>query len=228
MTRNNRLSRRPRLGLLVTCALLLTAAIAAVAGAQRHNTVSFEEGEEGWYPLFDGRTLDGWSIVGNPADWRVLDGEIVVESGGMSLLMTDETFSDFELKVDFLAAPGTNSGIFLRITGRDVAAGVKGYEVNIAPPSNPFPTGSVMHLDPAPAGSPPSFGATRKAEGAGESEEWRTFDVVANGGRITVAIDGQQVAELVDPDVVAEGYLALQHNQGRVAFRNVKLRRLKL
>ena len=87
------------------------------AWSQRHNTVSFEEGEEGWYPLFDGKTLDGW-IVPEGADWQARDGEIVVETGANNLLIYDETFSDFELKVDFLAAPSANSGIFVRVTGK--------------------------------------------------------------------------------------------------------------
>ncbi len=72
----------------------LAAATATGAWSQRHNTVSFEEGEEGWYPLFDGRSLDGW-IVPAGADWQARDGEIVVETGANNLLVYDETFSDF-------------------------------------------------------------------------------------------------------------------------------------
>lgn len=213
---------------LIAFAATLEAASGPTASAQRHNTVSFEEGEEGWYPLFDGRSLDGWTVAGD-ADWQVRDGEIVVLSGGQSLLMTDETFSDFELRVDFLAAPGANSGVFLRVTGKELSAGVAGYELNVAPPTNPFPTGSVMRVGmPSTPDGAPAFGITGKVEGAGESDEWRTFDVVVNGGRIEVSIDGKPVLKLEDPDPIAEGYLGLQHNQGRVAFRNVKVRRLRL
>jgi hypothetical protein len=218
--------RSKRLLLVLVC-LQLAATLwwEGPLGAQRHNTVSFEEGEEGWYPLFDGRSLDGWTIGGS-ADWAVRDGEIVVESGGASLLLTDETFSDFELKVDFLAAPGANSGVFLRVTGKELDAGLEAYEVNIAPPENAFPTGSILHVLGAPPGGPPKFGATKRGD-AGESAEWRTYDVVAKGATITVSIDGHVVAALIDPNPVAEGYLGLQHNQGRVAFRNVKMRRLR-
>ena len=212
-----------RCGLL---ALALLAGTVAPAAAQRHNTVSFEEGEEGWYPIFDGRSLDGWTVPAG-ADWQVRDGEIVVETGANNLLVfSDETFSDFELRVDFLAAPAANSGVFLRVTDKALASGAKGYEVNIAPPGNPFPTGSIIHLEAAAAGGPPKFGVSQKAN-AGESAEWRTYDVKAVGGRITVMIDGQPVAELEDPEPIAEGYVGLQHNIGKVQFRNVKIRRLK-
>ena len=95
-----------RLKVVAACAVL-AAALAAPASSQRHNTVSFEEGEEGWYPLFDGKSLDGW-IVPEGADWKVADGEIVAETGANNLLVYDETFSDFELRVDFLAAPSGN------------------------------------------------------------------------------------------------------------------------
>ena len=204
----------------------LAAASATAAWSQRHNTVSFEEGEEGWYPLFDGRSLDGW-IVPEGADWQARDGEIVVETGANNLLVYDETFSDFVLKVDFLAAPSANSGVFVRVTGKTLVPGTKGYEVNIAPPGNPFPTGSVMHIEAGAEGKPPKFGASKKAVGVGESEEWRTYDITAIGGKFTIKIDGEVVAELEDPEPIAEGYIGLQHNIGKVQFRNVKMRRLK-
>ena len=115
----------------------------------------------------------------------------------------------------------------MRVTGKTLAPGAKGYEVNIAPPGNPFPTGSIIHVEAGAEGKPPKFGASKKAEGVGESAEWRTYDITAIGGRITVKIDGQLVAELDDPEPIAEGYIGLQHNMGKVQFRNVKVRRLK-
>jgi hypothetical protein len=216
--------------LFVTAAvyIALAAAVAMPASSQqrRHNTVSFEEGEEGWYPLFDGRSLDGW-IVPAGADWKVVDGEIVGETGASNLLLYDETFSDFELKVDFLAAPSANSGVFVRVSGKTLAPGTKAYEVNIAPPGNPFPTGSIVRVETGAEGRPPKFGISKKSEGVGESEQWRTYEIAAIGGKLTVEIDGEVVAELDDPEPLAEGYIGLQHNTGKVQFRNVKMKRLK-
>jgi hypothetical protein len=211
--------------LLIAACVVLGAASTATAWSQRHNTVSFEEGEEGWYPLFDGRSLDGWAIAGD-ANWQVLDGEIVVENGGMSLLLTDETFSDFELKVDFLAAKGANSGVFVRVNQKSLGAGAQAYELNIAPPDNAHPTGSLIHIE-AGEGGTTKFGAGYTVD-AGDSTEWRTFEVVAVGGKLEASIDGKPLGELVDPEPIAEGHIGLQHNQGKVAFRNIKVRRLKL
>ena len=219
--------RRAKPSVLALAACAVVAATTGAAWSQRHNTVSFEEGEAGWYPLFDGRGLDGFVIAGD-GSWRVENGEIVADSGGIALLLTDETFSDFELRVDFLAAPGANSGVFLRVSTQNPLAGGSAYEVNIAPPDNVFPTGSVMHVVMPVGSGAPKFAASQKVEGAGESEDWRTFHVVANGGRITVTLDGEKIVELDDPEPLAEGYIGLQHNQGRVAFRNLKARRLRL
>jgi hypothetical protein len=209
---------------------LLTFAVCVLVhsavSAQRHNTVSFEEGEAGWYPLFDGRSFDGW-IVPEGADWKVVDGEIVVETGANNVLIYDETFSDFELRVDFLAATSGNSGIFVRMNGKALAPGARAYEVNIAPPGNPYPTGSIVRVEAGAEGKPPKFGASKKSTGVGESDEWRTYEISAVGGRFTIKIDGVVTAELEDPEPLADGYIGLQHNIGKVQFRNVKMRRLK-
>jgi hypothetical protein len=161
------------------------------------------------------------------ADWKAADGEIVVETGANNLLIYDETFSDFELRVDFLAAPSANSGVFVRMNGKALAPGAMAYEVNIAPPGNPYPTGSIVRVEAGAEGKPPKFGASKKAVGVGESDEWRTYEITAIGGKFTIKVDGVVTAELEDAEPLAEGYVGLQHNLGKVQFRNVKMRRLR-
>lgn len=174
-----------------------------------------EELAAGWVALFDGQTLFGWKAH-SQADWRVEEGAIAVGKGEKGLLCTPVQFSDFELLVDFRAAAGTNSGVFLRtapVTGPDDVT-TKCYELNIAPPSNPFPTGS--------------FVGRKKVEGAGESDAWRTFHVTLVGGKAEVKLDGKTVLEYDDPAPIGRGYIGLQLNEGAVAFRNIKLRPLGL
>jgi hypothetical protein len=36
-------------------------------------------GEDGWIPLFDGRTLDGWKANESGGSFRVVDGQIAVD-----------------------------------------------------------------------------------------------------------------------------------------------------
>ncbi len=78
--------------------------------------------------LFDGESLQGWHIMQRPSDdnyyatgenFYVEDGAIVcaqTDSQKGGLLLTDATFVDFELELDFKSDWGCDSGVFLRCT----------------------------------------------------------------------------------------------------------------
>jgi hypothetical protein len=213
----NHLLRRTIWSLLLVT-LLPTLAYSAQeqssAGA-KHNQLTAEELAAGWISLFDGETLFGWRPE-SKANWSVKEGAILVSSGEPGLLRTTSQFADYELKVDFRAAKGTNSGVFLRTAPKLDANGVttQCYELNIAPPDNPFPTGS--------------FVGRKKASEVSESDDWRTFHVVAQGAKFTVQLDGEEVLAYEDPKPLGRGFIGLQLNSGAVEFRNVKLKPLSL
>ncbi len=205
------MTRASRLGGPLALALLM--AIGAVGGAQaqQHNAITFEDGEEGWMLLFYGTSLADWTISGD-AEWRVENDAIVADSGGRGLLLTVDEYENFEMVVDFLADPGTNSGIFLRTVPNPSDMQKDGYELNIAPLDHPFPTGSLV--------------SRKKVEGVEEVDDWRTFHIEAIDGHIKVKLDGEPILEYEDPEPIEKGYIGLQHNEGRIAFRNIKFRRL--
>ncbi|MFO0911892.1 MAG: DUF1080 domain-containing protein [Pirellulales bacterium] len=182
-------------------------------GAELAEGLTAEELADGWISLFDGQTLDGWKQVGK-ADWRVEDGAIVVSQGEVSFLQTTAQFSDYVLRVEFRADPGTNSGVFLRTSPLPKDVLQECYELNIAGQDNPFPTGSLVQRI--------------KRAGAPTTGEWQQFDVRVEGARITVSLDGQQIVEYEDPQPLGRGYISLQHNQGPVAFRKIYLKPLGL
>lgn len=193
-------------------AWFMLAAVRPVAA--ENNTLTDEEIANGWILLFDGETLFGWAAT-SQADWKAADGMISVTSGEPGFLRTTSQFGDFELKVDFRSPVGTNSGVFLRTSPNPKDPARDCYELNIADEgTTPFPTGS--------------FVARQKAEGKHDSTDWQTFHVKAVGGHFTVAIDGQQVLDYTDPKPLGRGYISLQHNQGPVQFRNIKLKPLGL
>lgn len=81
--------------------------------------------EEGFEPIFDGRSLDGWHKNPEPighgtgGHWTVEDGAIVGEqdppgSGNGGILLTDKKYGDFELLVDMKPDWGVDSGLFVR------------------------------------------------------------------------------------------------------------------
>jgi hypothetical protein len=199
--------------LLCTAATALSAALPA-ASAPKHNTLTKSEIENGWILLFDGETTYGWK-ANSDANWKVADGVISVDAGTKGLLNTTTPLGDYVLKVDFRAPHGTNSGVFLRTPLEPKDPAKDCYELNIADESvSPFPTGS--------------FVGRQKATGTHDTTDWRTFTVKTQGGHFTVAIDGEKVLDYQDPQPLGRGYIGLQFNEGKVEFRNVKLKPLGL
>ena len=110
--------------------LLVLAGLGPIAAAEP-NTLSPDELAEGWILLFDGETLFGWRAA-SEANWEVRDGAISVSQGEPGLLCTTSQFGNYQLKVDFRSAPGTNSGVFLRTSPKPSDVTTKCYELNIA------------------------------------------------------------------------------------------------
>lgn len=113
-----RIARRPRPRWILPCAAL--SALAACSAAAPP-AITPPGGPE---PLFDGRTLDGWHVSGTShqgiaPDIRVEEGAIVLRQspfGQGGILLTDRSFTDFELYLEVLPDRGTNGGIIFRST----------------------------------------------------------------------------------------------------------------
>ncbi|HEY1064694.1 MAG TPA: DUF1080 domain-containing protein, partial [Pirellulales bacterium] len=84
---------------------------------------------DGWISLFDGKSLDGWHKNpqkighGTGGDWQVEEGVITggqdpPASGNGGIILTDQTFHDFEVSVDLKPDWGICSGFFLRSSDR--------------------------------------------------------------------------------------------------------------
>jgi hypothetical protein len=174
------------------------------------------EASQGWIRLFDGHTLYGWDIAG-AANWRVENGAIVVDQGEASLLCTSLPWQDYELVVEFKATEKTNSGIFLRTQFQPEDPAVDCYEVNIAPDDNPYPTASVVKRLEADATETPQ-----------KFDQWRTMKINLEGGHLQVTVDEQLVCDYTDDNPLPINRIGLQHNSGRIEFRNVQLRPLGL
>lgn len=174
-----------------------------------------EQCAEGWVRLFDGSTLFGWQIT-DSANWRVEDGAIVVDAGERSFLATTSTWDNYELELQFKADAKTNSGVFLRTPLKPESVATGCYELNIAPTDNPFPTGSLVErqrIEPADVGDI-------------DPEQWHTFQIRVEDQTVTVQLNGKEICSYEDPDRTPAGHISLQHREGRVAFRDIRIRPL--
>jgi len=86
-----------------------------------NNTLTPNEVRKGYRLLWDGKTTQGWKSANKSSfpkkGWLIQEGSLIVEAS-MGLesenggdIVTQETFSDFELSVDFKLTKGANSGI---------------------------------------------------------------------------------------------------------------------
>ncbi len=173
-----------------------------------------QELDQGWISLFDGQTMFGWE-AGSTANWQVQEGVLVVSEGEKGLLCTTSEFSDYMLRLEFRFAAGTNSGVFLHTPFRPTNPAVDCYELNIAEASvSEFSTGSFVNR--------------QKTEVVAAPDAWHEFEVTMDGGHATVKLNGDLALDYTDPRPLGRGKIALQLNQGRVEFRNLRIRPLQL
>ena len=82
-----------------------------------------------WRPLFDGKTLAGWTQRNGTATYRVEDGAIVgttKDGSPNSFLCTDRDYSDFELRFEVKVNDRLNSGVQIRSRPAEERASTRG------------------------------------------------------------------------------------------------------
>ena len=167
--------------------------------------------------LFNGRDLDGWHLTdtGTANPWRAEGGALISPGHGADLV-SDLTFDDFKLHIEFNCAPGSNSGVYLR--GR--------YEVQIE--DEPAPDAPERRLGGIYGYLAPSTPADRKPG------TWRAYNITLIGRRVTVVLDGvtliddQEIPGItggaLDSHEALPGPIYLQGSEpGRVDYRNIRV-----
>ena len=186
---------------------------ADVASVPSTLPLSEQQWREGWISLFDGETLFGWETTGE-VPWQVQDQVIVAATGEVGFLYTTSTFSNYVLHLEFRCHETTNSGVFLHMPASPQDPARDCYEVNIAPADNPFPTGSLVKRQRVDTATVPG--------------DWNTLDIKVDGPAIHVKVNGVVALEYQDENqpALARGHIGLQHNQGKVEFRDIRIKPL--
>lgn len=163
--------------------------------------------------LFNGNNLTGWHMPGEN-QWQAINGVLHNTKAGGNLI-SDGTYTDFKLHVEFRYPKGSNSGVYLR--GR--------YEVQIADSTNLEPASD--QLGAIYGFQPPSDLVAKK------TGEWQSFDITLVGRMVTVVANGKTVVcnreipgitgGALDSNEGVPGPLLLQGDHGPVEFRNIVL-----
>lgn len=205
---------------------------------------------DGFRPLFDGKTLDGWKAA-DMSHWSVEDGAITAKitpelplAENLYLIWQGGELKDFELKLQHrvFGSDGINCGFQFRsreMENHDVA----GYQVD-----NNLNTDWLVRLYDehgretlAWRGEKTVFDAqghpetTKIPEAQGPApfklEEWHEYHLICKGPHLTLKINGQIVAEVIDNDPAQQdfaGILGLQLHTGPTTTAQFKDIRLKV
>jgi len=178
-------------------------------------SAGWAEGEK-WVPLFDGKTLSGWTIAdGTTGTWKVENGEIH-GSGPVSHLFSPRgDYKNFRYKAEIKIADKANSGMYFRTEkGPNFP---NGYEAQI----------NSTHADPVRTGS--LYGLAKINKMLVPPDTWFTQEVEAVGDHITIKVNGEKVVDFVDPkNRHKEGYFAFQQHdpKSEVWIKNVEVMEL--
>ena len=193
--------------------------------------------KNGWIPLFDGKTLDGWKVSGNTGTFSVRHGMIVADGPRSHLFYTGPVeghdFTNFELKAEVKTMPKANSGIYFHTAYQQAGFPAKGYEAQI---NNTHP-GTEGYRELRKTGS--LYGVRDVFVSCVKDDTWFTVQVVVEGRRIRIFIDGRLLVDYIEPDdpvrpetgagrKLSHGTFALQgFGEGSVvSFRNIRVKPL--
>lgn len=214
-----------------------------------NNKLTEKEIKDGWQLLWDGKTNAGWRGYNKPtfpeSGWEMKDGILTVippqgqaKSGGD--IITNKTYRNFELIVDFLYTPGANSGIKYFIDGKtnvgceyqilddkvhpDAKLGINGNRTlaglyDLIPPKNMRDNGP---------------------------NSWNRAIIIVKGNHVEHWLNGQMTVSYERGDAAwkalvatskfkdspnfgeaAEGHILLQDHGNKVSFKNIKIREIK-
>ena len=182
--------------------------------------------EPGFVPLFDGRTLDGWSIEEGPETaFYVKDGAIVVhESAGFpAWLRSAKQYENFDFRGEFFIQGWMDSGIYIHAPrhGRPMWNGM---QIHLFQARDQTPTPESMGAV-FPLVAPLKINVKNRGE-------WNTFRILMDWPRLQVWTNDELIQDL-DVTTVPElrhrfrqGYLGFESLSYPIRFRSLRVREL--
>jgi hypothetical protein len=207
------------------------------------------ENKKGWISLFDGKTTKGWHSYGKTVAgdaWKVEDGSIHLDAGkGLSAgdIVTDESFDDFDLKLEWKISKNGNSGIIFYIQDEPKKYDYIWYtgpEMQVLDNDGHSDGKIIKHR----AGN--LYDLIEGKEGVVKAVgEWNQVEIISNKGKLDLLLNGVTVVSTkvgddnwrsliagskfkTKPDFgkIFSGHIGLQDHGNEVWFRDIKIKKL--
>jgi choice-of-anchor C domain-containing protein len=178
--------------------------------------------------LFNGRDLSGWKThESQPGGWRVEHETLIGDGPTRSHLYSERgDYRDFHLRVEAKINAGGNSGVFGRATygprwPLKTPQWPVGYEAQIYNGRGDAQTGSLYISDRGAA-------VVHVREALVPTGEWFTEELIVEGDRVVIKVNGKTTADYRDSRPIDQGHLGLQLHDSKtiVAFRKIEIREL--
>ncbi|MCO6046751.1 DUF1080 domain-containing protein [Aeoliella sp. ICT_H6.2] len=200
---------------------------------------------EEWTSMFNGKTLEGWTLKNGTAKYSVEDDAIVGRTNPgspNSFLCSVVPYGDFELEFDVKVDNPLNSGVQIRS------------KTEKGPGKSVYNTGRVngpqVEIEASGSAGAEAGYIYGEATGRGwlipddkliphkhfKDGEWNHYRIVAKGPRIQTFVNGEPVADLTDEEIYKthpKGFIGLQvhaigGNEGpyEVRWRNLRIKKL--
>lgn len=173
-----------------------------------------------WVSLFDGKTMNGWEVVGEGSVWDVKDGALTGSGRPSMLVCTSGPYKNFRYRAEVKISDGGNSGLYFRTTRKPSFA--DGYEAQI----------DSTHRDPIRTGS--LYGMAHVYKQLVPPDTWFKYEIEVRDDvwrgrkntRIKVTVNDDELYEYLDFALTfKEGWFAFQHHDpgSKVEIRKVEV-----
>jgi hypothetical protein len=175
--------------------------------------------------LFNGKDLDGWE--GHANLWSVQDGVIIAKNTEpikvSTYLLTKRHFSDFRLTAT------------VRLVQSEMHSGIAFWGRKAPEHGDPYTYAGHLVMFPSDWGMYDLFGRNglpvdgQPAKKVGKQHGWNDLEILAQGNRVRVVVNGTLVVDWRDPEPerIKEGPIGLQLHSNKVPqevhFRNLVL-----
>lgn len=189
--------------------------------------------DEGFTPLFDGGSLNGWN--GDPAWFRIEEQAIVAGALDKPIphnvfLCTDEDYGDFELRLEVkLIGEGNNAGVQFRTAKIPGSHEVSGYQADVGSAGGRPVWGSLY--DESRRRKMLVLADAEAVRKVLRPDDWNRMRIRCEGPRIQIWLNDLQTVDYTEMDkgIERSGVIALQIHGGAPAeasYRKLRLKKL--